>query len=284
MHADEPGHCLPRAGFRGFPGQGFFIRQRRPQTQSPLAIGEWALLNVCSDPGQSPSQILAVSAAATMSAATESTASCSTAESTTGSAAESATSCRCCPTGSACKTACGESTSRESAPGKATTETAIESEAAPESKAATPTPPGAYAEEDAAGEPAGAVIAIGRTGIRVVRVIAPFAGRGTIFHWSGNHCGANSNPDSHLSTCCRCRERQSQEHCKQNQAKSLHISSSCCPALLNLGTWGRTPSSALAGPRAFAASGFCPLEQQMPRLVAVLLQKEFSGWDRGQVD
>jgi hypothetical protein len=35
----------------GISGARIFNQARRPQTESPLAIGEWALLNVCSDPG-----------------------------------------------------------------------------------------------------------------------------------------------------------------------------------------------------------------------------------------
>jgi hypothetical protein len=69
-----------------------------------------------------------------------------------------------------------------------------------------------------------------------------------------------------LSICCRCRERQSQEHCKQNQAKSLHKSSSCCPVLLNLWTWGSNFIFSTHRPvGCLPASGFCYLEQQMAK-------------------
>jgi hypothetical protein len=98
----------------------------------------------------------------------------------------------------------------------------------------TPVIPWAYTDEQTAVEPLRAVIAVRRAGIGVVRVIAPLASRRTVVHGRGNDFGSNANPDSLLSICCRCRERQSQKSRKQNQAKLLHKSSSCCPVLFFL--------------------------------------------------
>jgi len=99
-----------------------------------------------------------------------------------------------------------------------------------------PTVPRADAEEDAAIEPLRTIKAVRSAGVGVIRVIAPLTYRGTIFRRGDCNFGANSNPDSHLGLCCRCRERQSQKQCEQNRAKSLHKSSSCCPVLFFLGS------------------------------------------------
>ena len=83
---------------------------------------------------------------------------------------------------------------------------ATESVSAPVSVTApsvTPTPsvPGAYAEEDAAGEPLRPVIAVGCTAIRIVRVITPLAGGRTVVHRGLNDCRANPNSHRNLSLC-----------------------------------------------------------------------------------
>jgi hypothetical protein len=169
--------------------------------------------------------VLSVTAATTAVSATG--------ESTTGSATtgESTASCRCCASSRAPRITATRSGSYSAAIGtvgsascisatsakcvsaaSVAVSTATVAEAATVAPAMTPAPaiPGAYAEEDAAAKPPWAVITIGRASIRVVGVITPFASRGTVVHGSVDHCRANSDTNSHLGLCCRCREGQSQ--------------------------------------------------------------------------
>ena len=123
--------------------------------------------------------------------------------------------------------------------------------------AASPAVPRANADEEAAVKPLRTVIAVGSAGIRVIRVVAPLAYRGTVIHRRGNHRGADSNSliGAYCSSLivvlriCRNRERQSQNHRYQNQSHTphdvLHVLPR--PALPGLGTRSLTPFSAPAG-------------------------------------
>src|SRR5580658_2834159 len=183
---------------------------------------------------------LPVSAAAMATTATSMTAATKSTTSMGSAAAKSAarrgSSSRCYAASSTGISACRISATVAGA--VTTAVSAATSEAAAQAVAGVPVPapviPGAYTDEQAAGEPLWPVIPVRRATIGVIRVVSPFASGWAVVHWSGNDFGSDANPDSHLSICCRCRERQSQKSCKQNQAEFLHISSSCCPVLFVL--------------------------------------------------
>jgi hypothetical protein len=82
--------------------------------------------------------------------------------------------------------------------------TKAESTATP---AMAPSVPRTGADEHAAVEPVGSVVPIRRATVRVVRVIAPLANRGTVSVRRLNNCGAHANPHRHLSVCSN-RKRQ----------------------------------------------------------------------------
>jgi hypothetical protein len=125
--------------------------------------------------------------------------------------------------------------------------------------------PRAYADEHAAVEPLRPVIAIRSARVGVIGVVAPFTNRRGIVRGRINHLWtdtdlrhvssigcissvrADFNPNCNLGLGHR-RERQSHNHCQQNQAHIPHKSSSCCPVLL-IWTWIRrlAPSSAPPG-------------------------------------
>src|SRR5580658_3688847 len=185
---------------------------------------------------------LPVSAAAMATTATSMTAATKSTTSMGSAAAKSAarrgSSSRCYAASSTSISACRISATVAGAVTTAVSVSAAISEAAAQAVAGVPVPapviPGAYTDEQAAGEPLWPVIPVRRATIGVIRVVSPFASGWAVVHWSGNDFGSDANPDSHLSICCRCRERQSQKSCKQNQAEFLHISSSCCPVLFVL--------------------------------------------------
>ncbi len=102
---------------------------------------------------------------------------------------------------------------------------------------AIPAVPRAYADEHAAVEPLRAVIAVRGAGVGVIGVIAPFTDRRTVIVRCGNDVGADSDSHAYLGICRNCK-RHGQEHRKQNQAQTLHKSSSCCPVLLLLDLGG----------------------------------------------
>jgi hypothetical protein len=79
--------------------------------------------------------------------------------------------------------------------------------------AIAPVIPGARTDKDAAREPARPVIAIRRAGIRIIRIVAPIAGRRTVSIGRGNHSRTHSNTDRNLGMSCS-RERHSQKHCQ----------------------------------------------------------------------
>jgi hypothetical protein len=85
---------------------------------------------------------------------------------------------------------------------------------APAAIAAAPAVPRSDADEGAAHEPARPIIAVRRASVRIIRVVAPLTGRGTIFGVSvsgiGNHRGSDSHSHCNLGLCCR-RERHSQK-------------------------------------------------------------------------
>jgi hypothetical protein len=80
--------------------------------------------------------------------------------------------------------------------------------------AATPTPviPGAHADEQTAGEPFRPVVAIRRTGIRVIVVITPVADWGAISDGCGHDFRADAYSNGDLGIGCR-NERESQKCC-----------------------------------------------------------------------
>jgi hypothetical protein len=89
--------------------------------------------------------------------------------------------------------------------------------------APAPVVPGSGANEEAAGEPARTVIAVGSARIRVIRIVAPIASRGTIGIGRVHHRRTDANTDCDLSICRRGEnQRQSQEYCHQNQPKIFH--------------------------------------------------------------
>jgi hypothetical protein len=80
------------------------------------------------------------------------------------------------------------------------------------SAAPAPAIPRAYAKKHPVHEPIRSVKAVGRAGIGIVRVVAPLADRGTVFHGSGNKRRTNSNIFLDILGHCRYCERQSQQH------------------------------------------------------------------------
>ena len=81
--------------------------------------------------------------------------------------------------------------------------------------APTPTVPRTCADEDAAREPAGSIVAIRRASVRVIRVVAPIACRGAVIAviTRGNNGRTHSDANCNLGMSC-CRERHSQKHCQ----------------------------------------------------------------------
>ena len=130
--------------------------------------------------------------------------------------------------------------------------------------------PRTCADEEAAVEPLRPVKAVRGAGVRVVRVIAPIANRGTVD--LGGHCdrGANANPYSYLGIC-RGRERQGQKHSEQNQMHFPHnlLLVLPCPGVPNAGTGAELRFQHLPGFGILYPTGFWLLEQQSGGLVAV---------------
>jgi hypothetical protein len=89
--------------------------------------------------------------------------------------------------------------------------------------ATTPAVPGSRTDEEPACEPARPVVAVRSARVRVIRIIAPIANRGTIGIGRVDHRRTDANTDCNLSICRRGEsQRQSQEHCHQNQPKIFH--------------------------------------------------------------
>src|SRR5208283_1007681 len=86
-----------------------------------------------------------------------------------------------------------------------------------------PVVPGAGADEEAAHEPVRPVIAIRRTAVGGVGVVAPFAVRGAVIVRRGHHCRADPHANPHLGIRRRDgSKRKNNKHCHQNPTEFPH--------------------------------------------------------------
>jgi len=171
----------------------------------------------------------AMAAATTVAATKAATGMTASAKAAAGSATESATSCwrsrsaTCKTTSSAGVTACPASISATIACSVSTAPVSVAAAIAVAAPAVSKAPsvPRADTDEEAAVKPLRPVVSVGRAGVGVVRVVAPIADGRTVGIRGFSDRRANSDTHSHLGVC-RCRERQSQKHCEQNEAKLFH--------------------------------------------------------------
>jgi hypothetical protein len=145
-----------------------------------------------------------------------------------------------------------------------------------------PSVPWACADEHAAGKPGRAVIPIGCAGIWSIGVITPITNRRTvivtIIIGTGHNC--RTYPYTYPDLCVRrLGERESKEHCKQNQADIPHDILLVLPPSFSYRAWEpesklrfqHLPATGLLLP-----TGFCTLKQLFRRLVAVPTKESFT--------